>query len=472
MTAKDVKAKRPYNKRAQPLSITSPALTAQWHATRNGELTPEDVTAGSNRVVWWQCISDPAHVWSTKVSHRSRGSGCPKCAHRGRYSPPLSETDPDLAAQAVDPSTGGLPAGSHKKVWWRCERGHEWLATVQDRHAGNGCAVCANKAVVVGVNDLASQRPDLAADWHPERNGDITPSQIAVGSNKRVWWRCSKDPEHEWSTRLVGRTGNRAAGCPYCVGRLAQAGKTDLATLAPNVAAEWDDVRNGDLTPSGVTVSAGRVAFWLCPLGHSYRAKVASRTRGVGCPYCTGTRVLPNFNDLLSRSPDIAAQWHPTKNAPLLPSEVTWRSGKRVWWKCDVDESHVWITDVGTRTRARTGCPSCAEYGYDPSKPGWLYLIGQPDLGLLQVGISNNLKVRLGAHRSRGWIPLDQRGPMDGALAREMEQDILQRIRCSGAIAASVEEFGRFSGYTEAWLARSFPTAILGDLFGTNSTKH
>ena len=83
-------------------------------------------------------------------------------------------------------------AGSHHKVWWRCERGHEWQAQVRARALGNGCPVCANRAVLSGENDLATTYPDLAAQWHEEKNGKLTPKDITAGHHKKVWWRCEK----------------------------------------------------------------------------------------------------------------------------------------------------------------------------------------------------------------------------------------------------------------------------------------
>ena len=58
-----------------------------------------------------------------------------------------------------------LTFGSHQKVWWRCERGHEWQATVNSRAEGAGCPVCANKTILPGENDLASRFPDLVRKW-------------------------------------------------------------------------------------------------------------------------------------------------------------------------------------------------------------------------------------------------------------------------------------------------------------------
>jgi len=75
--------------------------------------------------------------------------------------------------------------GSGKKAWWKCERGHSWAAIVASRVKGVGCPVCAGKKVMVGYNDLATVRPDLAHQWHPAKNGSLTPGHVTKGSGKR-----------------------------------------------------------------------------------------------------------------------------------------------------------------------------------------------------------------------------------------------------------------------------------------------
>ena len=83
---------------------------------------------------------------------------------------------------------------SNKKVWWRCEKGHEWEASpsqMQGRGAEKACPYCNNRKVWVG-NSLAYLAPELAADWHTDRNAPLTPEQIFPWSSKRVWWKCKK----------------------------------------------------------------------------------------------------------------------------------------------------------------------------------------------------------------------------------------------------------------------------------------
>jgi hypothetical protein len=159
-----------------------------------------------------------------------------------------------------------VPAGSHRHVWWMCKQGHEWQAEVRCRTLyGNGCPFCANRAVLPGFNDLATLYPELAAEWHPTKNGALTPEQVLAGSEKRVWWQCGRG--HAWQTSVSTRTRANCR-CPVCAGRTVLAGENDLATLSPELAAEWHPTLNGALTPDMVTAGSNKRVWWQCRLGH------------------------------------------------------------------------------------------------------------------------------------------------------------------------------------------------------------
>ena len=102
--------------------------------------------------------------------------------------------------------------GSKRKVWWRCERGHAWKAAVKSRVAGSGCPVCANRKILLNENDLATEFPEIAAQWHPEKDGILTPQQVTPCSNRKIWWKCELG--HSYQAVIGARTmsGN---GCPY-----------------------------------------------------------------------------------------------------------------------------------------------------------------------------------------------------------------------------------------------------------------
>jgi len=246
--------------------------------------------------------------------------------------------------------------GSHRRVWWICDRGHSWQAQVKTHAAGVGCPYCTGKRIAVGETDLATTHPLVAAQWHPTKNGDLTPQQVTKGTEKRVWWLCERG--HEWQAMVFSRA--RGAGCPVCTGRTVLPGENDLASQYPLVAAQWHPHKNSPLTPTQVTAFSNRKVWWLCEAGHEWAASVAHRTSAhSGCPVCAGRKVLPGFNDLATKEPRIAAQWHPELNGALTPEMVTVGSHKRVWWLCA--EGHEWRAVIHSRAgKQKSGCPVCA----------------------------------------------------------------------------------------------------------------
>lgn len=247
--------------------------------------------------------------------------------------------------------------GAKRKVWWLCEKGHEWETAVCTRTSGGSrCPYCAGKRAYPGENDLASQYPDIAAQWHPSKNGRATPDSVTTGSHREVWWLCEKG--HEWRAAIASRVSGM--GCPVCAGKVIIPGENDLATFFPEIAKEWHLVKNGTLKPEAVSPFSNRKAWWRCPLGHEYQSIIALRTlRGNGCPYCSGRKVLPGFNDLETVEPETAKQWHPTLNGALTPEMVTAGSHRRVWWQCP--NGHVWKAVVYSRSGpGKSGCPVCA----------------------------------------------------------------------------------------------------------------
>ena len=248
-----------------------------------------------------------------------------------------------------------LSYGSRKKVWWQCEKGHRWQAAVYARTEGAGCPVCAGRVPAPGAHSLAACYPDLARQWHPARNGALTPEQVSPGSHRSVWWQCEKG--HEW--RAAVRSRAAGSGCPVCANRKVQPRENDLATRYPVLAAQWHPTRNGSLTPAQVSPGTRRRVWWRCEKGHEWQASVASRTSGgSGCPVCAGRVVLPGENDLAGLFPHIAAQWHPARNGALTPERVTPASNRKVWWLCP--RGHAYQAAVASRTAQGSGCPYCA----------------------------------------------------------------------------------------------------------------
>ena len=269
-------------------------LLQEWDWAKNAPLTPDKIHSGSHQKVWWRC--ENGHTWQSEVRVRARGAKCPYCSRRILWvgDNDLATVNPPLAAQWDTVKNGVLQpsdvlAGSQQYVWWRCENGHSWRARVLSRIRGSGCPICNGKTVISGENDLLTLFPNLAVEWNAERNGNMKPDSVTPYSNKKVWWRCALD--HEWQAVIASRAVENS-GCPYCTGRRVLAGFNDLATCYPRIAAQWDNERNGTLTPQQVTPGSHKKVWWKCSEGHEWKAVVYSRTgnQGYGCPICGDKR--------------------------------------------------------------------------------------------------------------------------------------------------------------------------------------
>lgn len=276
-----------------------PRLVAEWHPTRNGTLMPWEVSYGSTRMIWWRCPKGPDHEWRARAGRRVIGDGCP---------------------------------------------------------------FCANQRVSV-TNSLATCAPDIARQWHPTRNRSLTPAKVVAGSVRSVWWHCSAGPDHEWRARICNRTV-LGSGCPFCAGRRLSV-TNSIQALNPTLAAEWHETRNGKLRPNALVAYSTRSVWWQCPVApdHEWREQPAVRiSHQRGCPFCAGKRVV-HSNSLAARAPHVARQWHPTKNAPLTPLDVTAGSRRIAWWQCDRNPGHQWQAAILNRARSHvrkgSGCPFC-----------------------------------------------------------------------------------------------------------------
>jgi hypothetical protein len=169
---------------------------------------------------------------------------------------------------------------SHEKVWWLCDKGHEWEANIGNRTGGGGCPYCSGNKASEDDN-LATNYPEVARQWHPTRNVDKKPEDFRPKSNKRAWWLCDKG--HEWEANINSRTGG--IGCGKCSGRIASEGH-NLLTNYPDVARPWHPTKNETRKPEDFTPGSNKKAWWLCSNGHEWEAIIGSRTLGQGCAKC------------------------------------------------------------------------------------------------------------------------------------------------------------------------------------------
>ena len=218
---------------------------------------------------------------------------------------------------------------------------------------------------------MAALYPELAKEWQPTKNGDLTPDRVFPKGRLRAWWLCPKC-EHEWSAAVANRA--EGSGCPKCAKEVTK--EHNLAALYPELAKEWHPTKNGDLTPDKVFPKSIVKRWWLCPeCEHEWSAIVRNRADGKGCPKCA--KGLTKEYNLAIKFPVIAKEWHPTKNENLTPFDVTPKSGKSVWWLCPKC-GHEWEAVVANRTYNGTGCLSCTNL--KPSKKHNLEAVAKPPI--------------------------------------------------------------------------------------------
>ena len=153
--------------------------------------------------------------------------------------------------------------------------------------------------MTIKYGSLADMYPNIAAEWDNEKN-TISPTEVTAHAGKRAFWRCEKG--HTWEARIIART-LKGTDCPYCAGQRPIPGETDLMTVRPDIAAEWDYEKN-EKSPTEYTSGSGVRVSWCCYKGHKWETRICNRTsNGTGCPYCAGRRPILGETDLMTVRP-------------------------------------------------------------------------------------------------------------------------------------------------------------------------
>lgn len=207
---------------AESLASARPDLVAQWDHARNGDLSPDDVSRSSGRRVWWVCSIADDHMWQATVSNRV--------------------------------------------------------------HLNTRCPFCFNNRFCRS-NSMAATHPALAEQWHPTKNGDLTPFDVRALTRTKIWWQCVVDPTHIWCSAGRSRVEG-GSGCGRCAASTPKSGDY-LVDVNPEVAAQWHPTLNEPLRLATMARASNKSVWWQCPTdpAHVWRTRV--KTRAVsGCPEC------------------------------------------------------------------------------------------------------------------------------------------------------------------------------------------
>ena len=219
------------------LAEVHPELVSEW-SEKNLLLTPDGITFGSNKKVWWKGTC--GHEWQASVKARSNGEKCPICSGARVIAGinDLQTTHPEIASEWSEKNLPLKPdevnAKSRKNVWWRCGKcGNEWKSVINARVKGTVCPVCAEREVLAGYNDLATTDSQLLSEWDYEQN-KLKPTEVSRTSAKRAWWKCRHG--HSWSMKINERTILNK-GCRIC--------EQEYLSLFPTLAVSYYSNKKG-----------------------------------------------------------------------------------------------------------------------------------------------------------------------------------------------------------------------------------
>ena len=347
------------------LATLYPEIVSEWNYEKNGNLLPNQVTAKSNKKVWWIC--NKGHNWQARISNRIiLGRGCPKC---------FADNQTSFAEQAIlyflDIYFMGKIENRYK---FKDEKGF----IEADIYLPNQNIVIEHDGMYWHKN---KQEKDIDKECRFKIMGirfiRIEEHNRNVVIDNCILYNCRNNYNENlsWAIQQLFKMlniDNLFFDISLFRNKILEFSrknevKNSLAIVNPELASEWNYEKNGNIKPTMFTCGSHEKVWWKCSKGHNWQASIASRNKGVGCPYCSGKKVFVGYNDLASKYPEIAKQWHPTKNGDLQPDMFTWCSGKRVWWLCPVC-GYEWQTIISNRTNKGTGCPECSRKKRKKSK--------------------------------------------------------------------------------------------------------
>jgi len=420
--------------------IDNSELMKEWNWEKNNSLGlfPDKLTCGTTKRVWWKC-QKCEHEWMTSIGHRTndkKPTSCPLCAAKLRASQRKKDLRKNSNVAIMYPyilsewnyekntiSPYELTKGSHEIVWWKCKYGHEWQTSVGNRIKKHKCPYCSGRFAIKGVNDLETINPILAKEWNYEKNGELKPSDVKFGSDKKVWWKCKYG--HEWEATISNR--NKKRGCPICsqsrhisvpekaiyyylskVFLVEQNKKIpekymelDLFIPQLNLAIEYDgkvwhkNIKRDILKDNYCLknkIHLVRIREYGTPDYNSTAKFIYTDKPDLELKYLkpvlyelfeyinkefnvsitmpiniekdyyeiiSQIKKYDYANSLAYKFPELIKEWDYEKNGNLKPENISSGSSRKVWWKCK--HGHEWKTAINNRTNIsnQNQCPYC-----------------------------------------------------------------------------------------------------------------
>jgi len=366
------------------LFSTIPDAKEYYDFEKNADIDITKISISSKRKVWWKCPTCGDKVCASPASKIKKYDGtyhfgaCNKCRQsnddaqgKGAFNDYIDLGVRSLASQYPkvtqlwsvnnERSPNTVPPDCSFNAIWVCpDCSFEYRALVQDMVNGTApCPICTNKRIQTGYNTLADKNPDIAKLWSPSNR--LRPVDVFPTSPLEVLWICPDcGGEH---SALIRDMVSGHAECPFCTNRRPLPGYNTLADKHPVLAAMWgtDNDRGAD----SVLPDSPYEARWVCSdCGGEYDAPVRNMVDGIAeCPYCADKKVLPGFNSLAAKHPELLKEWNYVHNyvIDINPDAISDKTESVAWWICE--HGHKYKMRVCRRVmfekRHKVACPIC-----------------------------------------------------------------------------------------------------------------
>lgn len=347
-----------------------PERAKDWDYKKNKDLLPSQVTAGSNKKVYWKC-----HVcgykWKGMVCNHAKSMySCEKCAIRERAlerygSRPLIETHPRLAEEWDYNHNGKLTpynttAHYSKSIRWICKRGHQWKQSVSVRVKQDvGCPHCYKES----ATSFAEQtlffylRQITPAQNRYPYNGIEIDIYLKDKDNNEIGIEYDGLYYHskKGSKKREQKKDNKLSEYGVRVIRVKEDTRDEVIgdIIYVKIKKDYSHLKYAIENIILMTGLSGEIDFNID------RDKIKIYEQYIE---------TEKENSIVAKMPEVAKQWDYEKNGNIKPENILCTSAKKFYWKCK--KGHSWSAAVNSRYSGR-GCPYCA---------GHILVVGENDL--------------------------------------------------------------------------------------------
>lgn len=340
------------------LNTLYPRLAQEWDFKLNYPLLPTQIMAGSSKKVWWKCKY--GHSWCTSPNNRtSQYSNCPICsAEKGTSFPEqaiyyyVNQIVPAvnryiINGVEIDIFVPSLNLGiEYDGIYF-----HSLKSAIEREQKKN--LFCKNAGIrLIRVKETRIPMEEEADIIYRKIGKNATSLEEVINCILQIIAEYGIQTSH---LNINLSQDDIAIYKEYL--SMEKAGS--VANYNPNLLMEWDYDKNKGICPTTISHGSPKKVWWLCPLGHSYKAMVSHRTQSnspTSCPICAGQQILSGFNDLATKRPDLLKEWNFELNDNVNPNELSPNSSKKVNWICP--KGHYYKASITKRNQGRN-CPVC-----------------------------------------------------------------------------------------------------------------